>query len=238
MQTVDRSHFPLRPGQRLLDLGCGEGRHVIAAYALDGVDAVGVDLSRDDLATARQRLTDFAGSDGSDALFALLVGDALDLPFGEGSFDAVICSEVLEHIPDWRGAVSEIARVLKPGGQLCISVPRPWCERICWWLSSEYHEAPGGHVRIFSIPVLDAAVREYDCLPYYRHGAHALHTPYWWLQCLLWRSRETSWLIRQYHRLLVWDMMKAPFITRVLERILNPVLGKSVVMYFRKAPAE
>ena len=49
MQTVERRHFPLQRGQRVLDLGCGEGRHVIAAHALDGVDAIGVDLSADDL---------------------------------------------------------------------------------------------------------------------------------------------------------------------------------------------
>ena len=238
MQTVDRRYLPLAPGQRVLDLGCGEGRHVIAACALDGVDAVGVDLSLEDLATARQRMQEFDARGGTDApLFALLAGDALRLPFADASFDAVICSEVLEHIPDYRAALQEIQRVLKPGGFFCASVPRAWCERICWRLSREYHQTPGGHLRIFRAAALRGEIeaRGFSC--YREHGAHALHSVYWWLQCLFWKTRESNWLVRQYHRLLVWDMMRRPVLTRALERVLNPVLGKSVVMYFRKAAA-
>jgi SAM-dependent methyltransferase len=237
VQTVDAHFFPLAPGQRVLDLGCGEGRHVIAAHALSGADAVGVDLSLDDLATARQRQREFPGDEGTTALFALLAADGLRLPFADDCFDAVICSEVLEHVPDWRGLLAEIERVLRPGGRLCISVPRPWCERICWRLSRSYHQTPGGHLRIFQLPVLQRAVEQEGFTCYYRHGAHALHTPYWWLQCLLWQRRERSWLLRQYHRLLVWDMMENPVFTRALERAMNPFLGKSVVMYFRKTAA-
>jgi ubiquinone/menaquinone biosynthesis C-methylase UbiE len=239
MQTVERKYFPLTPGQRVLDLGCGEGRHVIAACALDGVDAVGVDLSLDDLATARQRMQAFDATDnGPDTpLFALLAGDALRLPFADATFDAVICSEVLEHIPDYRAALVEIQRVLKPGGYFCASVPRAWCERICWWLSREYHQTPGGHLRIFRAASLRAEIEERGFRCYKEHGAHALHTVYWWLQCLFWKTRERNWLVRQYHRLLVWDMMRKPALTHAVERALNPVLGKSVVMYFRKVAA-
>lgn len=239
MQTVDRSYLPLQPGQRVLDLGCGEGRHVIAAWALDGVDAVGVDLSLDDLATARERMREFRGLEGEggpgdSAGFLLLAGDALKLPFADASFDTVICSEVLEHIPDYRSALAEISRVLKPGGRLCASVPRAWCERICWALSRDYHQVLGGHLRIFDTQRLRTKIEKQGFTAYYEHGAHALHSVYWWLQCLFWKSRERNWLVRQYHRLLVWDMMSQPAFTRVLERALNPVLGKSVVMYFRK----
>jgi ubiquinone/menaquinone biosynthesis C-methylase UbiE len=235
MQTVDRNFFPMQPGQRVLDLGCGEGRHVIAACALDGVDAVGLDLSLDDLATARERMAEFRADSPEDApLFALLAGDALRLPFSDASFDAVICSEVLEHIPDYRAAIAEIHRVLKPGGRFCASVPRAWCERICWALSRDYHQVAGGHLRIFDAQKLCTDIETQGFDAYFQHGAHALHTIYWWLQCLLWNSRERSWLIRQYHRFLVWDMMDRPALTRALERLLNPFLGKSVVMYFRK----
>jgi hypothetical protein len=71
--------------------------------------------------------------------------------------------------------------------------------------------------------------RHYD-----RHWAHALHAPFWWLQCLFWNNRESNWLVAQYHRLLVWDLMERPALTRALEKIMNPIMGKSVVMYFRK----
>lgn len=237
MQTVDRSHFPLRSGQRVLDLGCGDGRHALAVHVHDGVDVLGIDLSLADLLVARRKQEEFR-RDGNDALFALSNASALALPLANDSLDAVICSEVLEHIDDYRAVLQEIQRVLRPNGLLCISVPRAWPERICWWLSSAYHQVPGGHLRIFNRRRLQAEVTGLGFACYYRHGAHALHAPYWWLQCLFWRSRETNTLIRLYHRLLIWDMFEKPSITQILERLLNPWMGKSVVMYFHKSSAE
>ena len=189
MQTVDFRYFPLGSGERVLDLGCGEGRHVISAYALGDVHAVGVDLSAADLRTARERFTGFEEAGNERKQLDLVEASALSLPFADASFDKVICSEVLEHIPDYRAALGEIRRVLKPAGLLCISVPRRWPER--------------------------------------------LHGPYWWLRCLFWREGEQHWLVRQYHKLLVWDLLQAPSLTRTLEKWLNPFMGKSVVLYFR-----
>ena len=67
-----------------------------------------------------------------------------------------------------------------------------------------------------------------------RHYAHSLHTPYWWLKCLLGPAREDVGLVNLYHRFLVWDMMKRPWITRRLENLFNPLLGKSLVLYLKK----
>ena len=233
MQTVDFRYFPLQPGDRVLDLGCGEGRHVIAAYAAAPVQAVGVDLSHRDLCTAQARAAEFLQPGESGKQLDLAQASALCLPFPDASFDKVICSEVLEHIPDYRAALVEIRRVLKPGGMLCVSVPRRWPERLCWLLSKRYHQTPGGHLRIFRADTLRAEIERGGFIGFHRHGAHALHAPYWWLRCLFWREGEQQWLVRQYHRLLVWDLLQAPRLTRTLERWLNPLLGKSVVLYFR-----
>jgi len=232
--TVDFSRFPLESGDRVLDLGCGEGRHVISAYLEAEVHSVGVDLSLDDLRTARQRFAEFHRPDDPDRSFGLSSASALQLPFADHTFDKVICSEVLEHIPDYRGALREIQRVLKPGGLLCASVPRCWPERICWALSEAYYKVPGGHIRIFRAGELRGEIERLGFRRYHRHWAHALHVPYWWLRCLFWESGDNNWLVSQYHRLLVWDLMKRPALTRVLETLLNPLMGKSVVMYFRK----
>jgi len=237
MQTVDFSHFPLDPGDVVLDLGCGEGRHVILAYAAADVHSIGVDLSLDDLKTTRAKFRNFAEPNNRAKLFNLATANAQALPFADNTFDKLICSEVLEHIDDYRGVLSEIARVLKPGGLFCASVPRTWPEKICWALSEDYHNTPGGHLRIFSARELRADIERLGFKHYHRHWAHALHAPFWWLKCLLWDRGDSHWLVAQYHRLLVWDLTRRPVLTRLAEHLMNPVMGKSVVMYFRKGAA-
>lgn len=235
MKTVDFRHFDLNRGDKVLDLGCGEGRHVISAYVEADVTAIGVDLCLDDLQTAQSRFADFEGDGQTEKAFGLANGDAMQLPFADNTFDKIICSEVLEHIPDYRAVLKEIERVLKPGGLFCASVPRAWPEKICWALSEAYHKVEGGHLRIFKASELRKQIQDLGFRFYRRHWAHALHSPYWWLKCAFWKNQDSNVAIKQYHRFLVWDLMDRPLFTRTLEASLNPVLGKSVVMYFEKA---
>jgi ubiquinone/menaquinone biosynthesis C-methylase UbiE len=237
MQTVDFSRFPLDRGDVVLDLGCGEGRHVISAYIEADVHSVGVDLSVEDLQTTREKFAPFWEPDNEAKSFGMSCASALELPFADNTFDKVICSEVLEHIPDYQAALAEIERVLKPGGLFCASVPRRWPEKICWALSDGYYKVPGGHLRIFRSRELRGEIERLGFSHYHRHWAHALHAPFWWLKCLFWNNQDSNWLVNQYHRLLVWDIMEQPALTRRLEKMMNPVMGKSVVMYFRKEAA-
>jgi len=232
--TMDFDRLELAEGQRLLDLGCGQGRHAFEALRR-GAEVVAVDLNESDLADVETMVEAMAEAgeikrpDGPVTLKA----DALDLPFPDGHFDRVIASEILEHVPEDGRAIAEIVRVTRPGGLVSVSVPRRWTERVCWALSDEYHEVEGGHVRIYRGSQLAAAFTDAGLELVGRHHAHALHSPYWWLKCAVGVSRENV-LTRAYHKVLVWDMMAAPKLTRVSERALNPVLGKSVVLYFRK----
>ena len=68
------------------------------------------------------------------------------------------------------------------------------------------------------------------------HRSHSLHSPYWWLRCAVGPDRpiEDHRLVRLYHRFLTWDIVKAPRPIRTLERLLNPILGKSLVVYATK----
>jgi SAM-dependent methyltransferase len=235
MLTVDRRRLDLRPGRRLLDLGCGTGRHSAEALRCPGILVVGADRQRADLAHARNRLRfhEYAGASAG-GRWGLIAADAADLPFGRGRFDGVICSEVLEHVEDDRGAVRELARVLKPGGTLAVSVPRWLPESICWRLSTEYRSTPGGHRRIYRQAALVALLASAGLRLQGRAFAHALHSPYWWLKCLVGPSRRDSRAVNLYHRFLCWEMMRRPRWSRLLETLLDPLLGKSLVLYCRK----
>jgi SAM-dependent methyltransferase len=235
MITVDFQCLHLQDRMRILDIGCGTGRHTAAAYDLNKGTVIGADPNFDDLLAARERLGLHAGWNlRKNGTWSLAAADMTRLPFMDGRFDIVISSEVLEHIGAWRQAIKESIRVLKPDGHLVISVPRRWPEAICWVLSPGYRNTPGGHIRIFNAADLVRWIRSQGLTLWRTHYAHGLHTPYWWLKCLLGIERRHLWPVAAYQRFLTWDIMKKPRLTRCLERCLNPVMGKSVVLYFRK----
>src|SRR3981189_2000995 len=133
-----------------LGVGRGAGRHSFEAYRR-GADVVAFDQNAADLNDVDEimqamkdqgEVPESAGAEG-------VKGDALDLPYADGTFDCVIASEILEHVPEDDRAIAELVRVLKPGGALAITVPRWLPERVCWALSDQYHANEGGHIRIY-----------------------------------------------------------------------------------------
>jgi len=234
--TVDFDRLGLRPGERVLDLGCGAGRHAFGCLRR-GAFVVALDASRDEIdgVTAMMAAMAEAGEVGKGGAGAAVMGDALEMPFSDGAFDKIICAEVLEHLADDSSAMAEIARVLRPGGSLAISVPRYGPELVNWALSERYHSVPGGHLRIYRRSQLFDRLGEAGLEVVGSHHAHALHSPYWWLRCLVGLEKEDCPAVRSYHRLLVWDITAHTPITRVPEKMLNPFLGKSLVVYLRHA---
>ena len=107
----------LRPGQRLLDVGCGTGVPAMRAARSAGCRAVGVTVSR---AQASRALALAKGAELADRL-AFLMSEALALPFAEGAFDGAWALESIFHVPDRAGALREIARVLRPGARLVLT---------------------------------------------------------------------------------------------------------------------
>ncbi len=237
MLTIDPAQLRLSPGAAVIDVGCGAGRHTHAVYYAAAVTVWAVDHSFEDVRAVRRGFEQHpdVGPDRG-ARFALAAGDALRLPFPDDAFDAAICAEVLEHIPDCDAAIGELARIVKPGGRLAVSVPRAWPERLCWRLAPEYAAERGGHVRIFRRSNLEARLRKGGFVVTKRAHAHGLHAPYWWLRCMLWTRQDVSKTVRAYRRFLEWDILKRPLLTRALERLLAPLMGKSLVLYLERAP--
>jgi SAM-dependent methyltransferase len=235
--TVDYDQLGLRAGDRLLDLGCGFGRHAYEALRRGG-HVVACDLSTTELVEVRGLMGAMAevGEAPPDGLAACVTADATRLPYPDNAFDRIIASEVMEHIGDDEGTLAELHRVLAPGGTLAVTVPAWLPERICWALSDEYH-APfvaGGHVRIYTEGELRRKMLGAGLEPGGAHLAHALHSPYWWLKCAVGPTNDDNVLVKAYRRLLEWDIMSRPAATRLTEQALNPLLGKSLVVYATK----
>ncbi len=238
MLTVRYDRLGVEPGDRLLDLGAGAGRHAYEAMRRGAV-VIAIDADAAEVKDVSQMMKGMTDEDPSTAARggsgAALVGNALQLPFPDGSFDRVIAAEVLEHIPEDRGAIAELVRVLRPGGTIAVTVPRWWPELVTWAISDDYHNKPGGHIRIYRGSVLVERLEAAGLQRYGSHHAHSLHTPYWWLRAAVGVDRDDHPFVRAYHRMLVWDITEHTPFTRVPEALLNPVLGKSLVNYFRKA---
>lgn len=228
--TVDLARLDLRPGDLLLDAGCGEGRHCFGALER-GARVVGLDLDRDSLDRGSGPLRARAREIGG---FGVMIhGDTFRLPFRDATFDRVICSEVMEHVHDWRAAVRELARVVKDGGRVAVTIPTATSERLYLHLGDDYFESPGGHIRIFRPRTLAQGLAEAGLATTGVGFAHALHTPYWALRSVAGLPRaDQSRLVRAYRTFLI-RATESPVIAR-LEKLLDFVCPKSVVLYAEK----
>jgi SAM-dependent methyltransferase len=224
----------LHPDGLVLDAGAGFGRHAFE-LARRGYRTVALDHAADEMEGTRATLAAMADSGEIEEkhVVGVLRGDATALPFPDGCFDAVVTSEVLEHIPDDTVALAELRRVLRRGGIVAATVPSWLPEKINWMLTDEYHApaAVGGHVRIYSATELKAKMRAADIDIAGSHHAHALHSPYWWLKCAVGVNDDDHPIVRRYRQFLEWDIVRQPRSTHLAERVLSPVLGKSLVLY-------
>jgi SAM-dependent methyltransferase len=233
--TVDFDRLGLKAGDRVLDMGCGAGRHAFEMYRRGG-DVVAFDQDADELAGVSDlfHAMRMEGEVPAGAEADVKQGDALQLPFADGEFDRIVAAEVLEHIPADIQAIQELVRVLRPGGTLAVSVPRWFPEVVNWQLSDDYHNVEGGHIRIYTDKELTDKVSKAGMRFDGKDYAHGLHSPYWWIKCAVGVKNDKHPLVRAYHQLLVWEIMKQPLALRLAGRVLDPLIGKSLVLYFTK----
>ena len=237
MLTVDFDRLGLARGERLLDLGAGRGRHLFEGMRR-GARVTALDYSAADLKDAAAIAGAMLAGDEVtvDAWAGAVNGDALQLPFDDNTFDRIVVSEVLEHIWDDERAIVEIVRVLRPGGRVAATVPTRWPERVSWALNDKYHDTPGGHVRIYRQRDLERKLERAGLFLRGSHHAHAFHSPYWWLKCAYGLENTEAAPVKRYHEFLVGLIEHNPRWAARTERALNPILGKSLVVYGEKVP--
>ncbi len=238
MLTVRFDRLGIKPGDTLIDLGCGFGRHAYEA-ARQGAHVVALDYAGEELQQVRATFAAMleVGEMEPASFIGTPRGDVTNLGLRDEAVHHIVTSEVLEHIQNDVAALAEFHRVLKPGGTLTVTVPTWYPEKINWMLSDAYH-APisvGGHVRIYSLTELKAKLRSAGFTVHSSHHSHALHSPYWWLKCAVGVTKNDHPAVVKYRKFLEADIIKPNKIVRKIDDILNPVLGKSVVIYASKS---
>ncbi len=234
MLTIDYNLLGIKDGERVLDVGCGTGRHSWEACRQSRCVVYALDIDAEELMRAKGMFRAMDEQGESRGQWSLLQASTMSLPFKEASFDKIICSEVLEHVPDDWHTIREMARVLKDEGILAISVPNYLPEAICWRISSRYHNRAGGHVRIYKPGQLLAPLRETNLHVYATRRKHALHSVYWICRCLFGVDNEKALIPSLYHKFLVWDIKTNSRPVRWLEGFLNRFFPKSMVVYAGK----
>ena len=140
----------LRPGDRVLDLGCGDGRFT-GELATAGASVVGIDVAEAALARARETYPDLE--------FRLAPIDG-PLPLEDNSFDLVWASEVIEHIADTARWLSEVRRVLVPAGRLVVTTPSHGRLRLALDGIERYSEPLGDHLHLYTRRSLAAVLSD------------------------------------------------------------------------------
>ncbi|MDY6893425.1 MAG: class I SAM-dependent methyltransferase [Chloroflexota bacterium] len=236
MLTIDFDVLPIGSGEQVLDIGCGPGRHSWYICTLDHCSVCAMDYDLEPLQTAKGMLAAMDDENQTKGKWNVLQGNAMGLPFRDGTFDKIVCSEVLEHVLDDEQGVRELVRVLKNEGKLAVSVPCHFMESLYWKISEDYHTNPGGHIRIYHEHELIDMLQRNNLTVYAIRHRHAFHSIYWLLRCIFGVRREKALVPSLYHKFLAWEITNKNWFFVRLEGLLDHLFPKSVVIYTHKKP--
>ena len=230
MLTVDFDRLAVQAGNVVLDAGCGWGRHSVE-YMRRGAKVFCLDLDLDSLYKTRYTIASMMkkGDAPAGSGFLCHIGDTLNLPFKNDTFDRIICSEVMEHVNDEFQACAELSRVLKKNGRIAITVPTFFSEIIYDAITYEYFTSPGGHVRKFFPSELAEIMRKNGLEVYAVDFKHSFHTIWWMIRGVVGLHNAEHPITKGYHRFLVMGL-SSKFMRRC-EKFCNYFFPKSVIIY-------
>lgn len=233
MITIEPEILGINGWDIALDAGCGDGRHSWEVYNKKQAPIVAFDIDTVCIKKNKYMLDSLKQQREIKGNYHLLIANVTKLPFKDGSFSKIICSEVLEHIPDDKTALKELIRVMRKDGAIGISVPHYLAESVCWKLSKKYYGFPGGHIRKYKTRELLRLVDAAGLSVYAVRHKHALHSFYWMLRCVFGIKKERAPIPALYNKLLE-GLRANPRPFRWIEGLLNHVCPKSVAIYARK----
>ena len=221
--------FTIKAEDSVIDVGCGDGGHSSFA-AFQGAEVFATDIDAAKVEKTRQVLEKSKASS-----FEAVASDSNPLPVEDGRFSKVICTEVLEHVPDPEQFISELVRVGRPGAQFLLTVPDPASENLqkdlappCYW------EAPN-HLRIFSHEDFESLVTSAGLVVENKIFC-GFYWSMWWV--LFWASDQqfgepegpilSNWSA-------TWDAVLQSDKAEQLKRVLDHHLPKNQMIVARKA---
>lgn len=222
----------VQPGDTIVDIGCGEGpfdKPLVQA----GFNVVGVEPE----AYLRQKFMAWAKTLGPGTA-TVKDGTGEKLPFKEGEVQTAVITEVLEHVDDPDVCLTELGRVMKSGGRICVSVPTARTEHLYWKLHPDY-EKNSTHLRIWSKKGLLRAIERGGFRVRHVEGRNfgpALN----WVGHAVLRSKsdhagrleQNLWIERWSER--TWNFLNKIYVGRILTRIGNKIWPKSWYVYAEK----
>ncbi len=165
--------FPIRADDRVLDVGCGDGGNIYFA-GQQGAHVTFVDIDASRVAETERRAKQSRARE-----IVPIVSDCTPIPLPDGYATVVICTEVIEHVPDAEAFVAELVRVGAPGARYFVSVPDPAMERLQKPLAPpSYFEAPN-HVRVLQHAEFEALLRNQGLIVD-RHTTYGFYWALWW----------------------------------------------------------
>ncbi len=231
METFNFNLLNLKKIKKVIDVGCGNGRHLKSlGFKLTDSEIIGIDQSAPEITKLNKEFDESVCKNGN--AYKFITGDIREMDVPDNSQDLVVCSEVLEHVPNFEAVLEECYRILKPGSVMLISVPSYFPESLCWKYSKKYMQTPGGHIRIFKKNFLKERFKALNLKLFKHHREHALHSIYWIIRAR--NNMEENNFLKSFHNLLVRQMFGQAKFSFALEKLLNPFFGKSECFYLRK----
>tara|TARA_B100000073_G_C23660419_1_gene544318 strand:+ start:54 stop:749 length:696 start_codon:yes stop_codon:yes gene_type:complete len=231
VETFNFNLLNLKKIKKVIDVGCGNGRHLKSlGFKLTDSEIIGIDQSAPEITKLNKEFNESVCKNGN--AYKFITGDIREMDVPDNSQDLVVCSEVLEHVPNFEAVLEECYRILKPGSVMLVSVPSYFPESLCWKYSKKYMQTPGGHIRIFKKNFLKERFKALNLKLFKHHREHALHSIYWIIRAR--NNMEENNFLKSFHNLLVRQMFGQAKFSFALEKLLNPFFGKSECFYLRK----